>query len=116
MSQIKQGLVSQQMINFNFPRLFHHLVFLGESRASVYAISSVLQSIFMAPFSWLLTHTGCLTYILIYTSLFLMHSFDKAFLKIYCYLYSNQGITEAVCLLGYFLKVFRKCLKLTNKV
>lgn len=45
-----------------------------------------------------------------------MHSFDKAFLKIYCYLYSNQGITEAVCLLGYFLKVFRKWLKLTNKV
>lgn len=34
----------------------------------MYAISSVLESIFMAPSSWLLTHTGSLTYILLYTS------------------------------------------------
>ena len=47
----------------------------------MYAISSILQSIFMAPPSCLLTHIGSLTCILIYKSLFLMNSFDKTFFR-----------------------------------
>lgn len=62
------------------------------------------------------SHIHVLLHIYFFIHLFLMNSFDKAFFRFLVILYSNQGITEAVCLLGYFLKVFKTWLKLTNKV